>query len=105
MNYRRGLFRLWLLLAVAWLAVVAFAYGRSVYQEFEQAALKAAIEKDPIVLQPAERESWLRDGQAWKPAPWAALMRALAFAALPPGAVLALGAALNWALSGFRRDL
>jgi len=43
MNYRRGLFRLWVILAVLWIGGVALVSGPDVYLEFQKAAaIKAA---------------------------------------------------------------
>ena len=42
-NYRRGLFRLWVILAALWIGGVALVSGPGVYREFQKAAaIKAA---------------------------------------------------------------
>ena len=115
MNYRRGFFRAWMMLSVLWIAGVAFVSGPDVYQAFDQAALKAKVEKDPIVPaeqlkpqgpfiileEPKPRSPWLALREGWNPDPWGWLLRTGAVAFLPPLALLAVGAALGRAFSGF----
>lgn len=116
MNYRRGFFRAWVLLTVLWIAGVAYVSGPDIYSAFDQAALKTAVEKDPIVepkgpvavfdampLPPQPRSPWLERQHTWDPDPWGWLLRSAAVAFLPPLALLALGAMLGWVFTGFRR--
>jgi hypothetical protein len=112
LNYRRGLFRLWVILSVLWIAGVGLVSGSDVYLEFRKvAALDAARSR--------LREAEARPGEPLKPDelppeanpflgfeldPWSSLRRTGAVALLPPLALLALGAALGWVFSGFQRE-
>ena len=80
MNYRRGFFRAWVLLTVLWVVGVAYVSGPDLYPEFK------------LIGPPGTHD------------PWDSLLRSTAVAFLPPLALLALGAMLGWAFSGFRRQ-
>jgi hypothetical protein len=121
MNYRRGFFRAWVVLAVLWVASVAFVSGPDVYSAFDAAAFKALIDKAPIVEQPKDspidpnipvislrrpepRAPWLENQPDWTPDPRGWLLRSTAVAVLPPLSLLVLGAMLGWVVGGFRRQ-
>lgn len=113
MNYRRGLFRLWVILTVLWIAGVAFVSGPAVHHEFRwaaasQATLQGMSDEELMVAlaraQEAERRGERPGEPAPTPNPWGSLGRTGAVALLPPLALLALGAALGWAFSGFRHQ-
>jgi hypothetical protein len=113
MNYRRGFFRAWVLLTVLWIGGVAFMSGPDVYREFrEVAAIDAAMARvseaearrgEPLKPEelPPEANPFLRFDYD----PWGSLAKTGALALLPPLTLLALGAALGWVFSGFRRQV
>jgi hypothetical protein len=119
LNYRHGLFRLWVILTVLWVAGVAFVSGPDVYREFHLAAAMQAAENRRLEDLSDEELLAIVRGQAEAQAipakpiqgtpvrtlsPWGSLGRTRAVALLPPLALLALGAALGWAFSGFRHQ-
>jgi hypothetical protein len=120
MNFRRGLFRLWVILTVLWVAGITFLSGPGVFGEFRQAAAEQA-ERTRVLQAMSDEElmALLAQSQAEAQAnpakpvqgtsvralnPWGSLGRTGAVALLPPLALLALGAALGWAVSGFRHQ-
>jgi hypothetical protein len=112
MNLRRGLFRLWIVGAALFVLAVAFVSYSDIEEEFEDAAsvillpvphpevIKRFQEgslkpvTDPTLIKRLERT----------PNPWGSLARAAGIAFGIPLAVLALGASLLWALSGFAAE-
>ena len=170
MNFRRGLFRLWVILSVLWVAGVALVSGPDVYLDFQRAAAiqnakarraaaeaatvkrfakyEATVDKDGLLeisiggmrvqiegkifqLSPEQQQAIVDKIPSALPLPpgfkldtieaspekladkelpsvaadpWRSLLQTTAVALLPPLALLALGAALGWALSGFRRQ-
>jgi hypothetical protein len=113
MNWRRGLFRLWIVGSVLFVLAVAFVSYSEIRRQFDDAATIAAHEragldpsKDQLTL---ERASQLRVkgwtdyevGFGRPPAPWATLGWWAGIALSIPLAVLVLGASLVWAFSGF----
>jgi hypothetical protein len=113
MNLRRGLFRLWIVGSALFVLAVALFNYSDIKEEFEDAAsatLKPVTDQavtsvdpwaefrltpkpvtDPALIKRLERT----------PNPWASLGWVTALAFGIPLAVLALGASLVWALSGF----
>jgi hypothetical protein len=79
MNWRRGLFRLWIVGTVLFVIAVAFISYGDIKGEFDAVA---------YVIEPT-------------PAPWETLGWWAAIAFGIPLAVLVLGASLVWAFSGF----
>jgi hypothetical protein len=112
MNLRRGLFRLWLVGSALFVLAVAIVNYNEIEEEFEdvtsvvfqpvpdpevikgfqEGTLKPVT--DPALIKRLERT----------PNPWASLGRVAAIAIGIPLAVLALGASLLWALSGFASE-
>ena len=88
MNWRRGLFRLWIVGAVLFVIAVAFISYTEIKEQFDAAAAIAA-----------ER---LTDAEVGigGPAPWTILAMWASIAFGIPLAVLILGASLVWAFSG-----
>ena len=95
----RGLFRLWLVLSVLWIAGVGVVtWGTFVYpevvvcEEVEAPAPGSCLPRSVVLeLQP----EWDKDRRA-------AFQFALLLALVPPAFLLALGSALVWAFRGFR---
>ena len=117
MNYRRGLFRLWVILTVLWVGGIAISVWQYASAEYRSIAdYQAAYAKmgpwerhrDPVSLaQMNDREmiaryDYLKGDRApeFNPSPW--LVEGAGVALLPPLALLALGTVLGWAFSGFR---
>jgi hypothetical protein len=96
----RGLFRLWLVLSVLWIAGV----GIMTWQTFPSGPKWVPVEAPPWA-EPAERQEFNPDKyltskliEERHSAIWHASLLALP----PPTFVLALGLALAWAFRGFR---
>ena len=89
MNWRRGLFRLWIVGSVLFVIAVAVISYSEIKAEFEAAKLLTQADLgDFAALVPA-------------PYPWTILGIWASIAVGIPLAVLALGASLVWAFSGF----
>ena len=116
MNWARGLFRLWFVLSILWIAIWAIAmrpdqeltrYNES-YAEAKALAndlRQSALGDDPTELQTAllwDKKERLRRADSKVQSSHASFM---AFLAIGPGVAagfLVFGAALLWALRGFR---
>ena len=93
MNWRRGLFRLWIVGTALFVLAVAFVSYTEIKEQFDAAAAIAA-ERPNRPLTDAEVG-------IGGPAPWTILAMCAGIALGIPLAVLALGASLVWAFSGF----
>ena len=87
----RGLFRLWLVLSVLWVAGIGAA--GLIFDEPVSAYVRLESMFDTCIKAKKADEcaEWLRRG-----APWLAL--------IPPIVVLVIGWALTWAFRGFRQE-
>lgn len=94
MNLRRGLFRLWILFSVLFVATTLIVAAISFRVELADAAFVGSSD-DPYagISEPAN-----------PPAPWTHLAIFILVAAGVPAAVLGCGLAMSWAASGFRRQ-
>src|SRR5262245_15704474 len=91
----RGLFRLWLVLTVLWIAGV----GVVRWQTFPpEDPVRASL---PYLCELNKDCSWLDRVKHQLDRERAAIQSAFLLALLPPAFVLALGWALGWALRGF----
>ncbi len=101
MNYRRGFFRAWVILAVLWVAGVAVLWGPFIYEvwDFEQ-----YLEQNPFPVggkaPPRGPLGVFTDPRGW----FEQLLRAIALAVLPPALFRGVGAASAWAIAGFREN-
>ena len=93
MNWRRVLFRLWIVGTVLFVLAVAFVSYTEIKEQFDAAAAIAA-ERPNRPLTDAEVG-------IGGPAPWTILGLWASIAFGVPLAVLVLGASLVWAFSGF----
>ena len=105
MNFRRGLFRLWIVGAVLFVIAVAFVSYSDIKAEFDRAAAVRAATLPPgfVLDEPEEGRpdvANLTDKRSL-PNPWDKVGMASAIAFGIPLVVLALGASLVWAFSGF----
>lgn len=113
MNFRRGFFRLWLIVSALWvLLIVALGPGfvsrPLLWQEIrdgwraerEWAADPANTPKFDFLAIPVEIDERIKRGDEAE----AAALSLSKFAMFPPLMLLALGALIGWALSGFRRS-
>jgi len=89
MNFRRGLFRLWIVFACVVIFGVAVASYGEIANEFKQAKILA---RNP------PPSGYVVDNA---PAPWALLFSRLAIALVIPASVFGAGMVLGWAFSGF----
>jgi hypothetical protein len=122
MNWRRGLFRLWIVGSALFVIAVAFVSYGDIKKEFDRAAvlshltpitdpkLIAELEAtppepvtDPKLIPKLEAlDKVLSDRRAGRaPNPWAAVGIGAAMAFGIPLVVLVLGSSLVWAFSGF----
>jgi hypothetical protein len=102
MNWRRGLFRLWIVGSVLFVLAVAFISYSEIMQQFDDAATIAAHQAAQAASQPVEDGLTVYEvGIGPPPAPWATLGTWASIAFGIPLAVLVLGASLVWAFSGF----
>lgn len=111
MNFRRGFFRLWLIVSALWvLLIVALApslTSRPLWQEIadgwraerEWAADPASTPEFDFLAIPVEVDERIKRGDEAE----AAALNLGKFAMFPPLMLLALGALTAWAFSGFRR--
>lgn len=89
----RGLFRLWLVLSVLWIAGV----GVVTWQTFPEPEVHSTCDVfDCSWLQQVKETIYMDKEQR------AAIQSGMLLALLPPAFVLALGSALMWAFRGFR---
>jgi hypothetical protein len=98
-RHRRGLFRMWLVLAAIWSVTIAVLWGPFVYDmyDFEQNPFGKF---DPVIKEAEPRGAF---GIITEPrGSFEYLLRVIALAVLPPAVFLVLGAALAWAIAGFR---
>jgi hypothetical protein len=96
----RGLFRLWLVLSVLWIGGVGFVTWWTVpIASFDNHA--AVMRQELPSIEEANR-AIEADRRAHNALLKEHLSRASVFAIAPPAFVLALGAALIWAIRGFR---
>ena len=93
MNWRRGLFRLWIVGTVLFVIAVAFVSYTEIKEQFDAAAAIAA-ERPNRPLTDAEVG-------IGGPAPWTILAMWAGIAFGIPLVVLIIGASLVWAFSGF----
>lgn len=128
MNLQRGLFRLWIVGAALWVLAVAFVSYGEIKKQFDAVERKpyapSSVAPEPntkviefegqlhrfpadftdqeiaTALKSVSKQPWMFD----PPNPWATLGSVVAFALGIPLAVLALGSALLWALSGFAAE-
>ena len=115
MNWRRGLFRLWIVGTALFVLAVAFISYGDIKEEFEDAAAASASVTDQPVTKQDSVDPWAEFRIAPKPVtdpalikrlermpnPWASLGRAATIAFVIPLAALVLGSSLVWAFSGF----
>ena len=116
MNWRRGLFRLWIVGTALFVLAVAFIGYSDIKAEFDAAARAPKLVTDPALIKqldaappdetkPFDPDEFLRkydpDYIRHRPNPWATLGVWASVALGVPLAVLALGSSLVWALSGF----
>jgi hypothetical protein len=115
MNWRRDLFRLWIVGTVLFVLAVAFISYGDIKEEFEDAAAASASVTDQPVTKQDSVDPWAEFRIAPKPVtdpalikrlermpnPWASLGRAATIAFVIPLAALVLGSSLVWAFSGF----
>src|SRR5262245_42548647 len=113
MNWRRGLFRLWIVGAALFVIAIAFVSYSEIKAQFDDAATIAAHEtagldpsKNKLTFEQASQlgvRGWTdyEVGIGPQPAPWATLGMWAGIAFGIPLAVLVLGASLVWAFSGF----
>jgi hypothetical protein len=94
MNWRRGLFRLWIVGSALFVLAIAFVSYGDIKRGFDDAATIAAHQ---TATQPVEE--WT-DYEP-PPAPWKSLGVWAGIAFGIPLVVLALGSSLVWAFSGF----
>ena len=88
MNWKRGLFRLWLIAAVIWMACVGALTWKT---------LLPSTEAEGTFLLPSLREERaIENAHRWI---------AIAVMAGPPIATYLIGYSLLWAFQGFRRNL
>jgi hypothetical protein len=127
MNIGRGLFRLWLVLAIGYILIAGFLMFGWVKGEFDKAAQHQAVYDEavrPGLIEdtkasgpwtkyqgkhfrlveelPTEQPREPRDLFAVHP--WDSFLQALLIATIPPFALLIIGAALVWAFAGFKRE-
>jgi hypothetical protein len=107
MNWRRGLFRLWLVGSALFVLAVASLNYTDIKEEFDDAAsaTQAVTSVDPwaefpIVPKPVTDPALIKRLER-TPNPWASLGRLAAVAFGVPLVVLVLGSSLVWAFSGF----
>lgn len=91
MNFRRGLFRAWVVFACVFIIAVAAASYGEVALEFERAN---ALRINPPPL------GFVVDRP---PVPWALVMVRTIIALAVPAIVLAIGLVLGWVFSGFAK--
>jgi hypothetical protein len=109
MNWRRGLFRLWIVGTALFVLAVAFvSYGeiKTQFDAVTDPALIKRLEAAPAdETKPFDPDEFLRKYDPGyirhNPNPWATLGVWAGIAFGIPLAVLALGASLVWAFSGF----
>ena len=104
MNWRRGLFRLWIVGTVLFVIAVASINYPSIKAEFDTVAHPPKLVTDPKLIEQLEAAppDPINFGYLIPtPNPWASVGTAVAIALGIPLAVLALGASLVWAFSGF----
>jgi hypothetical protein len=122
MNLRRGLFRLWIVGSALFVLAVAFVSYDPIKREFEGEVVRNPYA--PSTLAPSSNTNIIQfEGQLYgfladatdeqiatalknvrAPSPWASVGTAAGIAFGIPLAVLALGASLLWALSGFAAE-
>jgi hypothetical protein len=98
MNWRRGLFRLWIVGSALFVIAVAFVSYSDIKRQFDDAATIAAHQ---TASEPVRELTDYEVGIGPPPAPWKTLgvWASIAFG-IPP-VVLVLGSSLVWAFSGF----
>jgi hypothetical protein len=116
MNWRRGLFRLWIVGTALFVLAVAFVSYSEIKAEFDAAGRAPKLVTDTALIKqleaappdetrPFDPDEFLRRYEPHyiphKPNPWATLAVWASIALGIPLAVLALGSSLVWALSGF----
>ena len=91
LHFKRGFFRLWVIFACCFAAAVALLCWKDIVAEFQRAASIAGGPPPPagyVIDNPGD--------------PWTLLLKVLCIALGVPAVVLVIGAALGWALAGFR---
>ena len=104
MNWRRGLFRLWIVGTALFVIAVASINYPSIKAEFDTVAHPPKLVTDPKLIEQLEAAppDPINFGYLIPtPNPWASVGTAVAIALGIPLAVLALGASLVWDFSGF----
>jgi hypothetical protein len=109
MNWRRGLFRLWIVGSVLFVIVVASISYSGIKAEFDAVARAPKAVTDPKLIEQLEVAPW--DTKPFdpdeylarfdRPNPWASLGWVASIAVGIPLAALILGSSLVWAFSGF----
>ena len=112
-NWARGSFRVWLILSIAWLAMVCAA--GQIWQPIRGLVdlyTPAPWSDDPIISTPAPRDLLADAPQPWvkyqmqqdalKAANWRWLATISGFGVAPPLVLLLLGLSALWAARGFR---
>jgi hypothetical protein len=106
MNWRRGLFRLWIVGSALFVIAVAFVSYSEIKEEFEDAASASASVTDRPVTRQDSVDPWAEFSPR-RPVTDPALIKRLNRTPNPwatlgiPLVVLVLGASLVWAFSGF----
>jgi hypothetical protein len=99
MNWRRGSFRAWLLLAVIWcglIAVYAWSDFNTTNMQMTMATNEPGCDDPKFIPLSCERQiDVATHGSLWAYVIWAMT---------PPLILLIFGAALGWAVSGFRKQ-
>jgi hypothetical protein len=98
MNWRRGLFRLWIVGSALFVLAVAFVSYGEIKKQFDDAATVAAHQ---TATEPVEQWTDYEVGIGPPLAPWKTLGVWTGIAFGIPLVVLVLGSALVWAFSGF----
>lgn len=106
MNYKRGLFRLWLVLSIFWIAGVAVAYGFNIVKHHNELSRISSPERfDSQSEPPTERQKLVTELKTRQlNFKINGLIKSSAIVALMPPIILFLfGVSLMWAIAGFKK--